>query len=418
MARAPQRNPAIFAAVVVLALVVSALWLWHSRILPLPARLVLKAVSFDALPGWGETDARAALAAFRRSCATLAKEPPTHALGGEGYAGSVADWTQACAGAPGADADANAARRYFETVFTPLQATDGQNDGQNADALFTGYYEPEIHGSRRRHGPYATPIYGEPEDLVSADLGLFREDLRGQHVTGRIIGHTFVPYFTRAQIDAGGLPHAPVLLYADDPVQVFFLHIQGSGRARLESGAFVRLAYAGQNGRPYTPVGRTLIAEGAIDRTRMSMQAIRSWMRAHQDAARGMMESDQSFVFFRLAPLGDPSLGSPGSEGVPLTPGASIAVDEHVHPLGAPFFVAASVPDIDPNKPDRPLDRLFVAQDTGGAIKGAARADVFWGFGRDAESVAGRMKSAGRFYVLLPRALAAHVSSQSGSGAP
>jgi membrane-bound lytic murein transglycosylase A len=160
-------------------------------------------------------------------------------------------------------------------------------------------------------------------------------------------------------------------------------------------------------------VGRTLIAEGAIDRTQMSMQAIRGWMRAHPDSARAIMESDQSFVFFRLAPLGDPSLGSPGSEGVPLTPGASIAIDEHLHPLGAPFFVAASVPDVDPAKPDHALDRLFVAQDTGGAIKGAARADVFWGFGRDAESIAGRMKSAGHLYVLLPKPLAARISQRS-----
>jgi membrane-bound lytic murein transglycosylase A len=309
---------------------------------------------------------------------------------------------------------ANTARQYFESLFVPVLVAEGEN----ADALFTGYYEPEIHGSRHRHGIYSTPIYGEPDDLVSADLGLFRDDLKGEHVTGRVFGHTFVPYFTRAQIDAGGMSHAPVLLYADDPVQVFFLHIQGSGRARLENGTFVRLTYAGQNGRPYTAVGHTLIAEGAIDRTHMSMQAIRGWMRTHPDAARATMESDQSFVFFRLAPLGDPALGSPGSEGVPLTPEASIAIDEHFHPLGTPFFVAARSPDVDPAKPDHPLNRLFVGQDTGGAIKGAARADVFWGFGDDAESIAGRMKSTGHLYVLLPKALAARISPQPAFGAP
>ena len=414
MARRPQRSPAIIAVFVVLVFAAAAVWLWQRRVLVSSTQLALTPVSFGALPGWDKNDARAALAAFRRSCGTFANEPRLHALGGSGYAGAAADWEAVCAAAPAGAVPAAAARRFFETSFSALLI----EDRRNAKALFTGYYEPEIHGSRHRHGAYATPVYGEPDDLVSADLGLFRDELRGDHVTGRLSGRSFVPYFTRAQIDVDGLPHAPVLLYADDPVQVFFLHIQGSGRARLENGAFLRLAYAGQNGRPYTPVGRTLIAEGAIDRSQMSMQAIRGWMRAHPDAARGMMESDQSFVFFRLAPLGDPSLGSPGSEGVPLTPEASIAVDERLHPLGAPFFVAASAPDVDPAKPDRSLDRLFVAQDTGGAIKGAVRADVFWGFGPEAESIAGRMKSTGRLYVLLPKALAGQIWPQSKFGAP
>jgi membrane-bound lytic murein transglycosylase A len=414
MAKAAQRSPALLILVLVLAIAAAAVWLWQSRVLAPSSRVTLTPVSFIALPGWSTSDARAALAAFRRSCATFAKEPPTHALGGAGYAGAVADWEGVCAAAPGGNTSEDAARRYFETWFAPLSVAAGSD----TDALFTGYYEPEIHGSRRRHGVYATPVYGAPDDLVSADLGLFRENLKGEHVTGRVLGHTFVPYFSRAQIDADGLARAPVLLYADDPVQVFFLHIQGSGRVRLDNGAFVRLAYAGQNGRPYTPVGRVLIEQGAVDRSQMSMQAIRSWMQTHADAARSVMESDQSFVFFKLTPLGDPALGSPGSEGVALTPEASIAVDEHLHALGAPFFVAANAPDPDPSKPERPLNRLFVAQDTGGAIKGAARADVFWGFGHNAESTAGRMKSTGQLFVLLPKPLAARIAPHTEFGAP
>jgi membrane-bound lytic murein transglycosylase A len=413
MAQGPKRSPTIFGAVLVLALMVAGLWLWQSRLIAPAARLSLTQVVFTTLPGWSESDARPALSAFRRSCATFANEPQMHALGGAGYAGAVSDWDGVCAAVPGGTVGEDGARRYFESWFVPFKVSAGEN----ADALFTGYYEPELHASRHRHGGYTTPIYGVPDDMVSADLGLFRDDLKGEHVTGRVLGHAFVPYFTRAQIDADGLPRAPVLLYADDPTQVFFLHIQGSGRARLDSGAFVRLAYAGQNGRPYTPVGRVLIQQDAIDRSQMSMQAIRSWMRAHPDAARGIMESDQSFVFFRLAPVGDPSLGSPGSEGVPLTPEASIAVDEHLHPLGAPFFVSASAPDPDPSKPERSLNRLFVAQDTGGAIKGAARADVFWGFGRDAESIAGRLKSTGKLFVLLPKPVAARIAPHTEFGA-
>jgi membrane-bound lytic murein transglycosylase A len=161
------------------------------------------------------------------------------------------------------------------------------------------------------------------------------------------------------------------------------------------------------NGRAYTPIGRTLIAQGALDRQSVSLQSIRAWLLAHPDQARAVMESDDSFVFFQEAPLGDPSLGSPGNEGVPLTPGASLAVDPYLHAMGAPFFVAATSPDPDAAKPDHPLDRLLVAQDTGGAIKGPERGDVFWGFGPSAEAIAGRMKSHGQLFVLLPKHLAA-----------
>jgi membrane-bound lytic murein transglycosylase A len=406
MAKGSQRSSAIFAVIIVLALFAAGVWLWRSKVLVSGEQLVLTPTSFAALPGWSDSDARGGLAAFRRSCAAFANLSPMRSLGGAGYAGAVADWDGVCAAAPGGTVGEGAARRYFETWFVPVAVSSAAR----SDALFTGYYEPEIHGSLTQHGPYTTPVYGEPDDLLTADLGQFKDSLKGEHVTGRVVGHTFAPYPNRGEIDANGLSHAPVLFYADDPVQVFFLHIQGSGRVRLENGAFERVAYAGQNGRPYTAIGRVLIQQGAMDRSQMSMQAIRSWLQAHPGEARGLMESDQSFVFFRVTPLGDGTLGSPGSEGVPLTPEASIAIDEHLHPLGAPFFISASAPDADPSKPDRTLNRLFVAQDTGGAIKGAARADVFWGFGRAAESIAGRMKSTGRIFVLLPKALAARIS--------
>ena len=179
----------------------------------------------------------------------------------------------------------------------------------------------------------------------------------------------------------------------------------------------VRVAYAGQNGRPYTPVGRVLIERGLLDRGSMSMQAIRAWMKAHPREARGVMETDQSYVFFREQPLGDPALGSRGSEGVPLTPGASVAVDPHVHPLGAPIYIAAMRPDSDPAQADQSFETLLIAQDTGGAIRGPARGDVFWGFGKAAESIAGRMKASGRMFVLLPKNVAARLRPDSVAGA-
>lgn len=413
--RRTSRSPLLaISALVIAAGAVAVFWYWQTYVLPRAARVKLTPVTFAALSGWAASDARAPLAAFRRSCAVLEKQSPEHALSGAGYAGTASDWQGACGSLPAGNVGTRESRRYFEDNFTPVAVS--ADDG--TAALFTGYYEPEIRASAQRHPPYLTPIYGLPQDLVTADLGLFKNDLAGVHITGRIAGNSFVPYFSRGQIDADGLAHAPVLFYADDPVQIFFLHIQGSGRAHLDNGAFVRLAYAGQNGRPYTPVGRTLIENGQIDRASMSMQAIRGWMQSHPADARRVMESDESFVFFRTAPLGDPSLGSPGSEGVPLTPGASIAVDMHLNPLGAPFYIAATAPDPDPARPDRALEQLFVAQDTGGAIKGAARADIFWGFGRDEESVAGRMKSTGKMFVLLPKALARTISAWKGSAAP
>jgi len=320
-------------------------------------------------------------------------------MGGSGYAGHAGDWQGICSSLP-QTTDRAQARGWFENSFVPFAVSTGFR----RKALFTGYYEPVIHASRKRLGAYATPIYGVPRDLATADLGLFRRDLAGVRISGHVVGARFIPFPPRAVIDAGGLNTAPVLLYANDPVAVFFLHIQGSGRAQVDDGSMLRLAYAGQNGRPYTPIGRVLIEKGAIDRSQMSMQAIRAWLLGHPKNARPIMESDESYVFFREMPIGDPHLGSPGTEGVPLTPEASIAVDPALHALGVPMYVTTDAPADGVHR----FSCICVAQDTGGAIKGGARADIFWGFGARAESIAGRMKSTGSLYVLLPKALAAH----------
>jgi membrane-bound lytic murein transglycosylase A len=252
-----------------------------------------------------------------------------------------------------------------------------------------------------------------PDDLVQVDLGDFRDALRGDRIAGRVVDHRLVPYDTRAQIDAKGLDYAHVLFYSDDPVAVFFLHIQGSGRVTLDDGRTLRVAYAGQNGWPYTPIGRALIEENALPREHMSMQAIRTWMTAHPADARRVMEIDKSFVFFKTSPVGDPSLGAEGAEGVPLTAGASLAVDNTLHALGVPVFLSATAPDPDSSQPELTFNRLLVAQDMGGAIRGPVRGDVFWGFGPQAESIAGRMKSTGKLYVLLPKPVAARVNTAS-----
>ncbi len=282
---------------------------------------------------------------------------------------------------------------FFEQNFTPYAV-------QGDAALFTGYYEPQIDGSRVRQGVFQTPVHGLPPDLVRADLGQFLPRLKGEHISGRVSGHALVPYADRAAIDAGGIA-APVLFYTDDAVALFFLQIQGSGRVVFTDGGSARIAYAGENGQPYTAIGRTLIQQNQLARENVSLQTIRAWLLAHPDRARAVMETDKSYIFFRETPLGDTALGSQGASGASLTPLASLAVDPRLHALGAPFYVAADGPD--------PVHGLMVAQDIGGAIRGPVRGDIFFGFGPEAEARAGAMKAGGALYLLLPNTLAARI---------
>jgi membrane-bound lytic murein transglycosylase A len=346
--------------------------------------------------------------AVRRSCERIARLPAETALGPAGVAGLARDWREPCAAVAAAPVgDDRAARAALETWFVPFAAT---NNG-NAQGLFTGYYEPELRGSRARGGPYTVPLYGRPGDLVTVDLGLFREELKGQRIAGRVRSGALRPYPTRAEIEAGALDGlaredgGPLeLVWVDDGVDAFFLHIQGSGRVVLEDGSIIRVGFAAQNGHPYVAIGRELVARGVMTREQVSMQSIREWLAANPGAARELMNRNPSFVFFRpLAPPASNMDGPPGSEGVPLTPGRSLAVDRNFLAMGLPVWLDAA----DPLDPDQRVRRLMVAQDTGGAIRGPVRGDVFWGFGAGAAERAGRMRSAGRYWILLPRDTAA-----------
>jgi len=360
---------------------------------PQPPGLRLTKVSFVELPQWKDADAASSLASFQRSCAVLMTKADSTPMGGAGYAGTVADWRAVCTSAKGD------ARNFFEKNFTPFAAGGGE-------ALFTGYYEPEIRGSRTRHGAYQTPVYGLPSDLVRADLGLFNPKLKGEQISGRVEGRALLPYADRARINADGIATAPPLFFTDDAVAFFFLQIQGSGRVVFDDGrnqTSARIGYAGENGQPYTAIGRTLIAEGSLTREEVSLQSIRAWLLAHPERARAIMETNRSYIFFAQTALGDPALGPSGSLGANLTPLASLAIDSRIHALGAPLYVAADGPD--------PVHALTVAQDIGGAIRGAVRGDVFFGFGPEAERRAGAMKATGRLYLLLPNALAGKVGN-------
>ena len=386
-----------------------AAWWWATqKKLPsfLTPPLRVTPVSFADLPGWRTSDPRAGLVAFARSCAALAKKTPTDVMGGAGYAGSVSDWLAACRNIPAQKPSAAAARKFFESWARPVAI----GEGDDRDGTFTGYYEAEIDASRTQHGAYQTPVYATPDNLVGVDVGDFLDDLKGRRFTGCVDGHTLVKCPERAAIDANGLKQAKILFYADDPVSVFFLHIQGSGRVHFDDGTSARVNYDAQNGQPYTAIGKTLIQMG-VPRDGMSMQVIRKWLKDHPAQAQRVMETDKSYIFFREEPITDPEAGPIGSEGVALTPAASLAVDMKLHPLGAPMFVVAKRPDANPARDEHLFDQLMVAQDSGGAIKGAVRGDVFWGFGADAASVAGRMKSSGKLYVLLPKAVAAKLGT-------
>lgn len=393
------RRLAAIAVALAVALALAALWLaLGPKPPPPPERLVLERVDFAALPGWDRGQQGGALTAFKRSCARLDDLPADRGLGGGGIAGRGADWRRPCrAAAEVAGAD-GAARAFFETWFQPFAA----RAGDTAEGLFTGYFEPLLRGSRERSGPNRVPLYAPPPDLVMVDLGLFRDDLEGRRIAGRVVAGRLRPFETRSEIEAGGLTgKAPVLAWVDDPVAAFFLHVQGSGRVALEDGRILRVGYAGHNGHPYVAIGAELVRMGALALEEVSLQTISAWLRRHPAEAAAVMARNPSYVFFRE--LGTD--GPVGAQGVVLTPGRSLAVDRRYIPLSVPLWLDAEVPAA-AGLPDRRLRRLMVAQDSGGAIRGPVRGDVFWGHGRDAEAIAGRMRHQGRYYLLLPRALA------------
>ncbi len=268
----------------------------------------------------------------------------------------------------------------------------------------TGYFEPELKGSLVRDETYNTPIRALPEDLVQVDLGQFRDDLRGRRIAGEVKDGRLVPYADRADIQAGALGEKErVLAWVDSPIDAFFLHIQGSGRIRLPDETVLRVGYAGQNGHPYTAIGRVLIDEGEIPRQRISMQSIRAWLAAHPEDASRVMETNASYIFFRPIDVSDPALGPLGSQGVPLAPERSLAIDPRYHAFGMPIWVETKAPTSSSVDDPAVFRRLMIAQDTGGAIRGVVRGDLFFGHGEEAANRAGRMNSPGRFYVLLPR---------------
>lgn len=355
---------------------------------------VYQKVSFADMPGWTGDKIEEALPALTLSCKRLVTLPAERSLGANNKTGTVSDWTDFCTRLLMVSTPAEL-RAVIEEKLQPWQITEaGKSDG-----LFTGYYEASLKGSRSRHGTYQTPLLRRPADLVMVDLGDFREELKGQRIAGRVQGGRLKPYEDRRQIETGALSSRHLeMVWIDDPVAAFFVQVQGSGRVQLDDGDVLRVGYDGQNGHPYVAIGRTLVAEGALTQEQVSMQSIAAWLHAHPDRAAAVMHSNPSYVFFRAVPGID---GPEGAAHVALTPGRSLAVDNRFIGYHVPVWLDAE----DPRSAGARLQRLMVAQDTGGAINGVVRGDFFWGHGAEAEAAAGVMKSQGRYFVLLPKAL-------------
>lgn len=385
-------------------------------------RIAWKLTRFSALDGWPGSAPERALDAFARSCDALMARPDDapanmrEALGAEhdgaSLSGTVADWRAPCAAAQtvlASTPDAAAAKAFFEAQFTPVRILARRGGKTRHDGLFTGYFEPEYAASRTRTEEFSAAVLPRPDDLVEVELGRFRKDLAGRRIAGRVVNGTLVPYPDNAAISGADIPDDPPLAWMR-PVDLAFMQIQGSGRVRFGDGTVERLGYAAQNGHPYTAIGRVLVQRGAMPLDAVSMQSIRAWLSgAPRDDARAVLDSNQSYVFFRIltdAPVA--ALGPLGAQGVQLTPGASLAVDRRYYALGTPIWADAR--QTEGAGPALHIRQLTIAQDTGGAIRGPIRGDVFVGSGAEAEEMAGPMRAEGELTALLPKALAARLA--------
>ncbi len=357
-----------------------------------PKVMSLVATTFDQLPSWQNDNFKSIASAFAKSCKPIQKRDPSKKFGVLKEAGTYGDWQAVCQKFSHLKNKSSATlKAFFERNFMPYAVLE-----DNApQGLFTGYYEASLNGSYVKKGAYTIPLHLRPSDLVMVDLGQFRDELKGQRIAGRVKGGSLKPYESRKKITEGAWPHEDeVLVWVDSAVDAFFVQIQGSGLVTFADGSTMRIGYAGQNGHPYYAIGRELIKRGALTKKNVSMQSIRAWLETHPAQADDIMNTNASYVFFREIE----GEGPIGAQGVALTAGRSLAVDRTKISYGIPIWV-----DLEKPKPEATaIQRLMISQDTGGAIIGAVRGDVFWGYGTHAEEMAGHMKSKGQYWVLLP----------------
>lgn len=352
----------------------------ESVAVPAQPYALLKPVAWEALPDIDNEKWLASWPAWLQSCQGLKRK---------------VDWQTVCTLALAVKADDAAAIQAYWQQYFNVYATR-QPDGAQ-QGLITGYYQPVLKGSRTASAGFPVPLYQVPADLVTVNLSALFPELKYKRVRGRLQGQTLIPYYTRGEIEQARSPLlGSELLWVDDPVEAFFLQVQGSGIVELESGERVPVGYADQNGHPYQSIGKLLVERGELTASEASMQGIKTWGQQHPDQLRALLDANPSYVFFKLLP---PGLSGPlGALGVPLTAARSVAVDPFYIPLGAPVYLSTTYPNS-----DTPLQQLMLAQDTGGAIKGGVRADVYWGEGESAGKLAGAMRQQGQIWVWLPK---------------
>lgn len=349
-------------------------------------------VQWSNLPGWQDDNAENLWITLINNCRGLMR-PVSGSLSIPARA-TPQDWLPFCADVAsftqehGENPDPTMAKFFLEQHLQPWELV-----GQG---MATGYYEPIVYGSKSQGGDYQWPMYAQPKDLLTVDLGSVYPELAGKRVRGKVEGNKVVPYDTRAEIGAAS-DKPPVIAWLNDPVEAFFLQIQGSGRVQLDNGRSIRLAYADHNGRPYTSIGRWLADQGELPLAQTSMQNIKAWAQQNPHRLDEMLNVNEAMVFFREERISDSIAGPKGAYGIPLVAERTVAVDPEFVPLGSPLYLATTYP-----ASSSPLEKVVFAQDTGGAIKGAARIDFFWGSGEAAGEQAGRMKQDTKVWVLWP----------------
>jgi membrane-bound lytic murein transglycosylase A len=366
-------------------------WRW-----PQQAEVVLKQTPFTQLPGWKTTKVQKSLLAFRVSCKAFLQQDPEESVGSQHINLKAKDWQPACQAALSIDpVSETAAREFFQKWFTPVEF----NKRKPVPGLFTGYHMALLHGSKTYSKEYNVPIYGLPSNLLTIHLGQFVPSLKDRRLFGRLQDNKVVPYYTREEINKGAIAKtAPVLVWVNNEIDRYILEIEGSGTVELDDGTHLYLGYAGENGAPYTAIGRILIEKGIMTKDNASMQHIRRYLEANPQEKDKILNKNKSFVFFHFL-KNDAALGA---QGVALTPGYSLAIDRKWIPLGAPLWLHTTRPTKQSDN-EKIMQRLMIAQDTGGAIRGLVRGDIYWGAGENATYIASRMKNLGHYWLLLPR---------------
>ncbi len=372
---------------------ISLLWYQHQ---PSSHSIQVKATTFSNLPGWQSTQALSSLHTFRRSCRHFLQMNPKYSVGNTWFGLHAKDWRPACEAAVALQTDSEIqAKNFFETWFQPMEFS---ND-HAITGLFTGYYLPSVAASLTKTQEYTVPVYGLPNNLLRIKLSDFDPTLPTRQLFGRLENNRVLPFYSREEIDQGAIAgKAPILAYLRSPIDRLLIEIQGSALLNLPDGTQLNLGYAGKNGLTYTAIGHVLIKRKILPANQVSIQSIRAYLESHPEESDEIIHKNRSFVFFEVLT----KRGAYGTLGTRLTQGYSLAVDPEWVPLGMPVWLATTYPDAHSNQ-YHSLHRLMIAQDTGGAIKGTVRGDVYWGNGDDAAAIAGKMKSKGRYWLLVPK---------------